>query len=182
MAQTNEVKAGVTPELVISRSFPAPRMLVFKAWGAAEHMRRWFSPEGYSVPEATIDFRPGGVLELCMRAPDGRDFWSKGEYIEIAPPERLVFTIGVFDGGERKFTAYTTVAFENEGAGTRMTVRQAYDIHDPAAAFHVDGAPEGWRTTLDKLEREVARIKAGAEPGRPNPKLKPEGEGDGESG
>jgi uncharacterized protein YndB with AHSA1/START domain len=41
-----------------------------------------------------------------------------------------------------------------------MTVRQSYDIHDPAFLFAVDGAAEGWRTTLDKLEREVARMKA----------------------
>ncbi len=154
-----ESKRGEKPELTISRSFAAPRELVFKAWSSAEHIKRWFSPEGCSVPQASVDFRPGGVFEVCMRLPDGQDFWSKGEFTEVAPPERLAFTFGVFDGEVRKFTAHTTVTFENEGAGTRMSVHQAYDIHDPAAAFHVEGAPEGWRTTLDKLEREVARIK-----------------------
>ena len=41
-----------------------------------------------------------------------------------------------------------------------MTVHQVYDIHDEAILFAVEGASEGWRTTLDKLEREVARIQA----------------------
>jgi len=161
MAQTNELKAGVKPEpLLISRTFPAPRDLVFKAWSSAEHMKRWFSPEGYSVPEAEIDFRPGGVFAICMRSPEGQDFWSRGSYIEISPPDRLVFTTGVAVGDSQKFTAHTTITFEIDGAGTRMTVHQVYDIHDEAFLFAVEGAPEGWRTTLDKLEREVAQIKA----------------------
>ncbi len=161
MAQTNELKAGVKPEpLVISRTFPAPREVVFKAWSSAEHMKRWFSPKGYSVPEAEIDFRPGGVCAICMRSPEGQDFWSRGVYIEISPPDRLVFTTGVAVGDSQKFTAHTTVTFEIDGAGTRMTVHQIYDIHDEAFLFAVEGAPEGWRTTLDKLEREAARIQS----------------------
>ena len=147
------------PALVVSRSFAEPRELVFKAWSSAEHIKRWFSPEGCSVPEAEVDFRPGGVLWFACTCRTGRISGLQGEFTEVAPPERLAFTFGVFDGGERKFTARTTVTFENDGVGTRMSVHQVYDIHDPAAAFYVEGAPEGWRTTLDKLEREVARIR-----------------------
>jgi uncharacterized protein YndB with AHSA1/START domain len=161
MAHANDGKTGVKPEpLLLSRVFPAPRALVFQAWSSAEHMKRWFSPETYTVPEAEIDFRPGGVLVLCMRSPEGRDFWMRGSYIEISPPDRLVFTSAVIVDGEPKFTTHTTVTFVEDGAGTRMTVRQAYDIHDENFRLAVAGAPEGWRMTLDKLEREVARIQA----------------------
>ncbi len=159
MAQANELKTGAPPELVIARSLAAPRALVFKAWSSAEHVKRWFCPESYSVPEATIDFRPGGVFDVCMRSPEGRDFWSRGEYIEIAAPERLVFRTGIAVGAEQKFNAHTTVTFSDEGVGTRIIVRQIYEVFDPAFLFAIEGAPEGWRTTLDKLEREVARIK-----------------------
>jgi uncharacterized protein YndB with AHSA1/START domain len=161
MARTNDVNTALKPQpLVISRTFAAPRELVFKAWSSAEHLKRWFSPEGCTVPEAEIDFRPGGVFDLCMRSPEGQDYWSKGSYIEISPPDRLVFTTVVMIGGSKKFTVHTTVTFEADGAGTRMTVRQAFDIHDEAFLSAVEGSSEGWRTTLDKLEREVARIRA----------------------
>jgi uncharacterized protein YndB with AHSA1/START domain len=164
MARANDINTANTAlklePLVISRTFAAPRDLVFKAWSSAEHMKRWFSPVGYTVPEAEIDFRPGGVCAICMRSPEGHDFWSKGTYIEISPPDRLVFTSGVTVGDSKKFTAHTTVTFEAEGAGTRMTVRQAFDIHDEAFLSAVEGSAEGWRTTLDKLEQEVARIRA----------------------
>jgi uncharacterized protein YndB with AHSA1/START domain len=163
MAQMDEVKTGIKPEpVVISRIFPAPRELVFKAWSSAEHMTRWFCPEGYTVPGAEVDFRPGGVCAICMRSPEGEEFWSRGKYIEISPPDRLVFTSGVAVGDSLKFTAHTTVTFEANGAGTRMTVHQAYDIYDKSFLAAVEGAPEGWRTTLDKLEQEVARIQAAA--------------------
>lgn len=162
MAKAADLRRGEKPELVISRSFAAPRELVFKAWSTAEHMKRWFSPEGCTVPEATVDFRPGGVCEICMRLPDGQDFWSRGEYIEISPPDRLAFRSSVFVKGERKFTAHTAVTFEEDGEGTRMTVRQAYDIHDPSFQNAVEGSAEGWRTTLDKLEREVSRMVSGS--------------------
>jgi uncharacterized protein YndB with AHSA1/START domain len=161
MARTNNAKKGIKPEpLVISRTFPAPRDLVFKAWSSAEHLRRWFSPEGMSVPEAEIDFRPGGVFDICMRSPGGQDFWSRGSYDEISPPDRLAFTSSVTIGGSKKFTVQTSVTFENKGTGTLLTVHQLYDIHDEAFLGAVEGSAEGWRTTLDKLEREVARIHA----------------------
>jgi uncharacterized protein YndB with AHSA1/START domain len=84
----------------------------------------------------------------------------RGTYDEISPPDRLAFGSAVIIGGQTKFTVYTTVTFEDDGAGTRMTVRQAYEIHDPAFLFAIEGSAEGWRTTLDKFDREIARIVA----------------------
>jgi uncharacterized protein YndB with AHSA1/START domain len=171
MARTSEMKsetASVKPEpLVISRHFAAPRDLVFKAWSSADHIKRWFSPEGCSVPEAEVDFRTGGVFAVCMHLPTGEDHWTRGTFEEVSPPDGLTFTADAIFDGEKRFTVHTVVTFADEGIGTRMTVTQAYDIHDPAFVSGVgralQGAPEGWRTTLDKLEREVARIEA-AEP------------------
>ncbi len=157
MSPINERKTGSNP-LVIARSFAAPRELVFKAWSSADHIKRWFSPEGCSVPEAEVDFRPGGAFVVCMRLPDGRDFWSRGAFGEISPPRRLSFVSSVIVDGEKRFTADTTVSFEEEGAGARMIVRQAYEIHDESFRFAIEGSAEGWRTTLDKLEKEVARL------------------------
>jgi len=161
MARTNDIKPVLKSRpLVISRTFAAPRELVFKAWSSAEHMKRWFCPEGFSVPEAEIDFRAGGVCAICMRSPEGEDFWSRGVYDEVSPADRLVFTCDVIIDGKKKFTAYTTVTFEDSGKGTLMTVHQVHNIHDKTSLGAIEGASEGWRTTLDKLEKEVARIAA----------------------
>jgi uncharacterized protein YndB with AHSA1/START domain len=157
------IMANNPPPTVVERLFDAPRELVFQAWTTADHLKRWFSPISYTAPEAEIDFRPGGVFNLCMRSPGGDESWSRGHFVEMTPPERLVFAVGVDVAGDKKFNAHTTVTFTPEGAGTRMKVVQAYEIFDPVFMAAVNGAPEGWRTTLDKLEHEVARIRAAAE-------------------
>jgi uncharacterized protein YndB with AHSA1/START domain len=160
MANPREYSDLKPDPLIVSRVFPAPREIVFAAWSRAEHVKRWFGPDGCSVPEADVDFRVGGAFVVCMRLPDGPDYWARGTFLEISPPERLVLSIGVEVGGIKRFTARTDVSFEVEGAGTRMTVRQSYEFHDPAFVEAAVGASEGWRTTLDNLEQEVARMQA----------------------
>jgi uncharacterized protein YndB with AHSA1/START domain len=147
-----------TEAFVISRVFAAPRDLVFKAWSTAEHMKRWFSPEHYYVPEAEIDFRPGGVFAICLRSEVGPDCWWKGKFIEVSPPDRLLFSSLVSFGGSAKVTVDTEVTFEDAGDGTRMTIRQEGVAHEENFTGR-EGAAEGWRTTLDKLEQEVARMR-----------------------
>ena len=149
--------------LRVSRVFSAPRETVFKAWSSAEHIKRWFCPDGYSVPEAKVEMRAGGAFEVCMRSPEGVDHWTKGTFTEVSAPERLKIDHHVIDpcGGGPLFSAVTEVSFIDEGRGsTLMKVVQTYTVADLAQAEPMlRGAPEGWRQTLDKLEAEVARIK-----------------------
>ena len=77
MAKKSNSPPGAQP-LVVSRVFAAPRELVFQAWSSAEHLRRWFCPAGYSVPEALVEFRVGGAFDICMRSPAGLDHWTRG--------------------------------------------------------------------------------------------------------
>jgi uncharacterized protein YndB with AHSA1/START domain len=148
--------------LVIARTFAAPRALVFQAWTNAAHIKAWFAPEPFTVPEAEIDCRPGGVFALCMRGPDGREHWCRGRFTEVAAPDRLSFSVDVTDGAALMFAAHTSVVFEDALPGTRMTVQQSYEIKDEAFRWSVEGAPAGWRSALDQLEREVARISQAA--------------------
>jgi uncharacterized protein YndB with AHSA1/START domain len=164
MAQANDQDTGGQPApLRISRVFPARRETVFRAWSTAEHVKNWFSPETCSVTEARVEFRVGGAFDVCMRLPDGTEHWSRGGFVEITPHTRLVIDINVTDGAGRKlFRAYTEVDFSDVPGGTRMDVVQTYTFVDPSMATPmVAGAPEGWCTTLDKLEREIARMEGG---------------------
>ena len=160
MTSTTNAKAAAPRSLTISRAFAAPRELVFQCWTTAERMKRWFSPEGVDVPEAEIDCRPGGAFVICMRMPDGTEHWCRGAFGEVVPPERLSFDCDVSTAGKVAFRVRTLVAFAAEGAGTRMSVEQSYEIYDPAFRNVVEGSAEGWRTTLDKLGREIGRAAA----------------------
>ena len=149
--------------LRVSRVFSAPRETVFKAWSSADHIKRWFCPNGYSVPDATVEMRVGGRFEVCMRSPEGVEHWTKGTVTEVVAPERLTIDHHVIDpcGGGPLFSAVTQVTLSAAAGGTLMEVVQTYTVADPAQAEPMlKGAPEGWRQTLDKLEAEIARIQA----------------------
>jgi uncharacterized protein YndB with AHSA1/START domain len=163
MSRIDNVASKVEPAPVrVSRVFAAPRETVFKAWSSADHIKRWFCPTGYTVPEATVEIRVGGRFEVCMRSPEGVDHWTKGTFTEVTVPERLAIDHNVIDpcGGGPLFSAYTEVSFIDEGAGrTLMEVVQTYSAAGAAQAEQMlKGAPEGWRQTLDKLEAEVRRM------------------------
>jgi uncharacterized protein YndB with AHSA1/START domain len=166
--EPNKTATIMQPEpLRLSRVFHARRETVFRAWSSADHVKRWFSPETYSVSDAKVEMRVGGPFEVCMRSPAGEDHWSRGTFVEVTPHSRLVVDMRV-DGnaGEPLFRAYTEVDFSDALGGTRMDIVQTYTFMDPSiAAPMVKGAPEGWRTTLDKLEKEVVRMQGGAETG-----------------
>jgi len=159
-----QTKPEELPPLRLSRTLHAPRETVFRAWSSAEHVKRWFCPETYTAPEANVEMRVGGPFEVCMRAPTGELHWTRGTFVEVTPTTRLVIDAAVTDGaGKTLFRAFTEVDFADALGGTRMDVTQTYTPLDPAFVWMAKGAPEGWRTTLDKLEREVVRMQgAGA--------------------
>jgi uncharacterized protein YndB with AHSA1/START domain len=167
MNKIDDARLKVEPApLRVSRVFSAPRETVFKAWSSADHIKRWFCPTTYTVPEAVVEMRVGGRFEVCMRSPEGVEHWTKGTFAEVVAPERLTIDHHVIDpcGGGPLFSAVTQVSFSDEGAGrTLMEVVQTYSAAGAAQAEQMlKGAPEGWRQTLDKLEAEVARMHAGA--------------------
>jgi uncharacterized protein YndB with AHSA1/START domain len=152
--------------LRLSRVFHARRETVFKAWSTAEHVSRWFCPETFTVPDASVQMHVGGPFDVCMRSPVGEEHWVRGKFVEVTPHTRLVIDMQCNDrDGKALFRAYTEIDFADALGGTRMDVLQTYTLIDPSKGWMVTGAPEGWRTTLDKLEKLVVQMQSGGEPG-----------------
>ena len=161
----NGAPIGQPPPLKVSRLLHARPETVFKAWGAAERVSRWFCPETYTVSDATVRMEAGGAFEVCMRSPNGTEHWTRGTFVEVTPHSRLTIDMRVSGtNGAPLFSARTEVTFAEAPGGTRMDVLQAYTFDDPSiAAPMVAGAPEGWRTTLNKLDAEVMSMQGGGE-------------------
>ena len=140
---------GKKPELIMSRTFDAPRRMVFEAWTKAEHVAKWFTPRPLTTSLCDVDFRPGGVFRVSMRMPDGTEHLFDGSFTEIDAPERLVFIGALGDGNE----IHTTVTFADEGDKTKLTVHQTYAFESSATR----GAKQGWTATLDQLGEHAAR-------------------------
>ena len=143
--------------LVLARTFDAPRELVFQAWSSPEHLANWFGPKDFTLPFCETDFRPGGAYRLCMRGPDGKDYWVHGVYREILEPERLAFT-WERDGADDPHPGHTlvTITLEARGAGTtRLTLHQAtFDTQEIR-----DGHAGGWTECFARLAEYVEKLR-----------------------
>lgn len=147
------------PPLRLSRIFPAPRALVFAAWSAEEHVRRWFCPAGYTVPEARVEMRLGGRFDVTMRRPDGTESHARGIVTALRPAKHLAIGLAVADdAGHALFHADTEVTFTDAEGGTRLDIVQTYTVLDPVAVAMAEGAEIGWGQTLDRLVAELRRM------------------------
>jgi uncharacterized protein YndB with AHSA1/START domain len=162
MSETNSVgeTAITTPsdrEVVMARTFEAPRTLVWDAYTKPEHVQRWLlGPEGWTMPICEIDLRPGGEWHFLWRRPDGDELEMRGVYREIVPPERLVNTESW--GGEWPETENTVQLFEENGATTVTTtiLYPSKDARDAAIATGMaDGADRSYGL-LDEYLRTLA--------------------------
>ena len=88
--------------MTITRVFDAPRELVWKAWTDPRYVMQWWGPEGFTAPVVQMDFRVGGKSLLCMRTPDGQEFWNAVEYHDIIPYEKIVSSMYFSDSEGNK--------------------------------------------------------------------------------
>jgi uncharacterized protein YndB with AHSA1/START domain len=135
------------------REFNAPRHLVFKAWTTPELIKRWWNAKRGVVTLAEVDLRVGGKWRWVMMADGGFEVAFHGEYREIAPDERLVYT-EVFEGAPESGALNTMTLAEADG---RTTATMLMDFRNQADrdAVIASGMEDGLQDALDLLE-EVA--------------------------
>lgn len=149
-------------EVLIVRVFDAPRDLVFRAWTDAEHLKRWYAPDGCTLSTFTGEIRQGGTFHSCIRTPDGTECWCKGVYKEVVKDERLVYTMRLSDAQGRDVESKDThlsgnpdwpvettltVTFEILSGKTKMTLHQT--VQEEVA--RCTGAYPSWLQMFDKL-------------------------------
>ncbi|HTU25549.1 MAG TPA: SRPBCC domain-containing protein [Pirellulales bacterium] len=155
-------------DLVIVREFDAPRELVFAAWTDCKHVKNWWGPKEFTAPFCRIDLRPGGTFHFCMRSPEGKEYWNRGEYHEIVAPERITATMWFSDrAGNRVDPAVYGLApgcpseFRDrvtfEALGPNRTRLRLHRQNLPAISDAMfDGQKQGWNQSLDRFA-EVLR-------------------------
>jgi uncharacterized protein YndB with AHSA1/START domain len=128
------------PTIVVRRRLPAPPEEGFFAWTNPESLARWMSP--YGSASATVDLRAGGAFEIVMRGM-GTEIAQTGEYREIQPPHRLVFTWrSRYTGGD----SLASVVLRRAGEQTELEL-----THERLPDAHRGAHAEGWGLILDRL-------------------------------
>jgi uncharacterized protein YndB with AHSA1/START domain len=149
------------PQIHITREFNAPRELVFNAWTSAEHLKRWYAPTGCELSHCEVDFRKGGALFLCIKAPNGYECWCKGVILEFDKPEKLVYSLQNVNAKGNPVTAADLGMDSEWPTLTVITVTFADVNGKTAIALHQDaplevakrtGAYPSWLSMFDRLD------------------------------
>jgi uncharacterized protein YndB with AHSA1/START domain len=146
------VRFPTDEQILIVRDFDATRDLIYRAWTTPGLVSRWWSGLRGAMKSAEIDLRVGGGWRYVMVSGDGAEVAFHGEYREIVPGERLVYT-EVFEP-RPDAEAVTTVTFTEVEGATRLEILIQYETRrdrDAHSAYMGDGLQEA----LDMLE-EVA--------------------------
>ena len=150
-------------DLVITRTFAAPRALLWRAWTDPEHIRSWWGPREHPAAAPTgappirceVDLRVGGAFRLDVCGPDGGLYPCRGRFREIVEPERLVFDGEAGEGhpcgAGLPPRAVVTVTFTEVAGGTRLTHHTRFASADGRDAAVHAGYDTGWKTSLDRL-------------------------------
>ena len=132
--------------LEVARRVAAPPEDVYAAWLDAESLRQWMHVAPGPCRAVEVDPRVGGRYRFVMEGPDGNDIEIAGEYVELDPPRRIVFTW--------RFTAtddtdsLVTITFTPAGNGETDLVLNHERL---ANAEAVEGHTAGWKTIAEKL-------------------------------
>ena len=140
-------------EIVITRTFDAPRRLIFEAMTQPEHVRHWYGPSSLTMKSCEIDLRVGGQWRYVVQAPDGSEFAFSGIYQEITPPERIVST-ELFEG--MPGTDYlATLTLKEQDGKTILINHLLYQSQAHRDGHLHSGMEGGMRESFDRLDEVV---------------------------
>jgi uncharacterized protein YndB with AHSA1/START domain len=161
MMLTNEILKPDNATLVVRRLLNAAPELAFEAWTSAAHVQQWMRPQpGMTVPHAIMDVRVGGKYRIQMKDADGEFFTAAGEFQEVQPPTRLVYTWDFEkDGSGEEFgelegkTSLVTVEFRAQGDKTEFVLTHTRFLTVESRDSHAGG----WDKITENLAQFVER-------------------------
>ncbi|PHQ59664.1 MAG: activator of HSP90 ATPase [Maribacter sp.] len=149
MSNTNHVKNRT---ITLKRTFDAPLKLVWQAWTQPEHIAHWWGPKGMNLKIVEHDFKVGGKWKYTMEMPNGNEFISEGEYLEIVALQKIISTANF-----KPMTSGVEIQalFEENGDKTDFTFNVVHQTEEYRIQQEKMGIMNGWGSVFDRLETLV---------------------------
>lgn len=145
-------------QLRMTRSFAAPRVLVFRVFTDASLIPTWWGRTDSMTEVEALDFRPGGGWRFVERSADGNAYAFRGRFLEIDPPGRLVQTFE-FEGAPGQIVTEETALTETDGV-TIVTTLSSFGSADELQGMVDAGMEIGAGETYDRLEDALPALVA----------------------
>jgi uncharacterized protein YndB with AHSA1/START domain len=155
---TAVVTLPTSTQILVTREFEAPKHLVYQAWTTPELIKRWWSAKRGKVTVADVDLRVGGTWRWVMVTDDGFEVAFHGEYRELIPNERIVYT-EVYEGmPEADAEAVNTLTLIEKDRRTTLTILVQHKSQEHRDAQINSGMEAGMQDALDLLEQAVIAL------------------------
>lgn len=141
-------------EISMSRVFDAPRDLVFRVYTDPELVPQWWGQRASTTIVDQMDARPGGAWRYIQRGADGTEYAFRGEYREITPPERLVYTFE-FEPMPGHVIV-DTLTFDDVESKTRITATSLFQSVEDRDGMLASGMEGGANESWDRLAELLA--------------------------
>nr|WP_245976073.1 SRPBCC domain-containing protein [Paenibacillus prosopidis] len=166
------MEALKTTTLEITRTFNAPRDLVFKAWTDPDHLKHWWGPKDFDISISKFDLQPGGIFHYSMQNADGDRMWGKFVFREVAGPGKLVFvnSFSDFQGNIARapfselvpLEILNIVTFTEQDGQTILTIKVSpiQATEEEVQFFHSihSSMYQGYGGTFDELDAYLAKL------------------------
>ena len=140
--------------LEITRLIKAPRDRVYAAWTDPAQLKKWFGPENVQTREIVADARVGGTFRWDLINPEGEEMTIRGEYRELQPDKKIVFTWQWEDDEDwENHVSIVTVELDDADGGTELRLTHEQLPNEESR----DGHTRGWNSALDKLVKFFSR-------------------------
>lgn len=145
-------------DILVVRSFNAPRALVWKAFHTPEFVTQWLlGPGDWSMPVCEIDARVGGRFKYGWAHGDGRTMKMSGTYLEVSPPDRTVHR-EQFDEDWAGAPTTVTTAFSEADGVTTVTMTISFESRDAREAARATGMTAGMEDGYARLDKLLAEL------------------------
>ena len=166
IVDTAQVTMPSDREVKVTRSFRAPRALVYRAYTEPQLLQRWLlGPPGWSMPVCEMDVRVGGRFRWRWRSnEDEQEFGFTGTFREVQPSTKIVHTEaydpGSVGGGYPGSDAIVTVTFREDGGMTTVTTLIDFGSKEARDAAVATGMTDGMEQSYQLLDRLLGDMPA----------------------
>jgi uncharacterized protein YndB with AHSA1/START domain len=155
-------------EVIFDQVYDAPVDLVWKAWTDPEVIKKWWGPNGVTIPECEIDLKVGGKIYIVMQAGEamgpykGTKWPMLGTFTLVEPNSKLCYSAKAWTEGQDETTGIdqvTELTLSEENGKTKLYLKATINKIGSAATMAVQGMQAGFTQQLEKLDNFLAENK-----------------------